>query len=147
MASSATNVLATTAEISQPQGVGVDPAGNIYVSDTGNDLIRQDERTRRTELLALKCQLRHAAGGHNQSSGDSYARCRPARSQSAASRQAPTSPSWTIARAVCPTEQLARLTCISRRQAPASSKARSPSRTMLSSTVRWWLACKAPRPV
>ena len=34
-------VLATTAEISQPQGVGVDPAGNIYISDTGNDLIRQ----------------------------------------------------------------------------------------------------------
>jgi sugar lactone lactonase YvrE len=35
------DVLATTAEISQPQGVGVDPTGNIYVSDTGNDLIRQ----------------------------------------------------------------------------------------------------------
>jgi sugar lactone lactonase YvrE len=34
-------VLATTAEISQPQGVGTDPAGNIYISDTGNDLIRQ----------------------------------------------------------------------------------------------------------
>jgi len=35
------DVLATTAEISQPQGIGTDPAGNIYVSDTGNDLIRQ----------------------------------------------------------------------------------------------------------
>ena len=35
------DILATTAEISQPQGVGVDPTGNIYVSDTGNDLIRQ----------------------------------------------------------------------------------------------------------
>jgi hypothetical protein len=34
-------VLATTAEISQPQGIGTDPSGNIYVSDTGNDLIRQ----------------------------------------------------------------------------------------------------------
>jgi sugar lactone lactonase YvrE len=35
------DILATAAEISQPQGVGVDPTGNIYVSDTGNDLIRQ----------------------------------------------------------------------------------------------------------
>jgi sugar lactone lactonase YvrE len=35
------DVLATTAEISQPQGIGTDPAGNIYVSDTGNDLVRQ----------------------------------------------------------------------------------------------------------
>jgi sugar lactone lactonase YvrE len=35
------DILATTAEISQPQGIGTDPSGNIYVSDTGNDLIRQ----------------------------------------------------------------------------------------------------------
>jgi len=35
------DILATAAEISQPQGVGVDPTGNIYVSDTGNNLIRQ----------------------------------------------------------------------------------------------------------
>lgn len=34
-------ILATTAEISQPQGVSVDSTGTIYVSDSGNDLIRQ----------------------------------------------------------------------------------------------------------
>jgi sugar lactone lactonase YvrE len=34
-------VLATTAEITAPQGVGTDPSGNIYISDTANDLIRQ----------------------------------------------------------------------------------------------------------
>jgi sugar lactone lactonase YvrE len=32
---------ATSAQLSDPQGVAVDPNGNIYISDTGNDTIRK----------------------------------------------------------------------------------------------------------
>ena len=35
------NVLATTAELASPYGVGVDSSGNIYIGDTGNNLVRE----------------------------------------------------------------------------------------------------------
>jgi hypothetical protein len=35
------NVLATTAELANPYGVGVDSSGNIYIGDTNNNLVRQ----------------------------------------------------------------------------------------------------------
>jgi sugar lactone lactonase YvrE len=34
-------VPASTALVAEPQGVGFDPTGNIYISDTNNDLVRQ----------------------------------------------------------------------------------------------------------
>jgi trimeric autotransporter adhesin len=33
-------ILATTAEVANPYGIGVDSSGNIYVGDTGNNLVR-----------------------------------------------------------------------------------------------------------
>jgi NHL repeat len=35
------NVLATTAELANPIGVGVDSSGNIYIGDTNNNLVRE----------------------------------------------------------------------------------------------------------
>jgi NHL repeat len=35
------DILATTAELYSPRGVNVDPSGNIYIADYGNDLVRE----------------------------------------------------------------------------------------------------------
>jgi len=46
------NAVATLAQFSAPQGVCVDPAGNLYVADTGNNVIRKVSRSGQVTTFA-----------------------------------------------------------------------------------------------
>jgi hypothetical protein len=57
------NVPATTSELNQPGGIGVDLAGNLYISDSGNNLIREVNQS--SGIITTIAGLVGASGGYN----------------------------------------------------------------------------------
>ncbi|MGC1870209.1 MAG: Ig-like domain repeat protein [Acidobacteriaceae bacterium] len=57
------NVPATTAELNHPTGIAVDLAGNLYISDSGNNLIREVNHS--SGVITTIAGVVGASGGYN----------------------------------------------------------------------------------
>lgn len=57
------NVLATTSELNHPNGIAVDLAGNLYISDSGNNLLR--EVVLSSGMIRTVAGVIGASGGYN----------------------------------------------------------------------------------
>ncbi|MHB1921243.1 MAG: NHL repeat-containing protein [Chitinophagaceae bacterium] len=65
LAKGAANGQGTAASFSHPDGLAVDQQGNVYVADSGNNLIRKISPDGRVTTLA-GCQLRGSANGNTE---------------------------------------------------------------------------------